>query len=59
MPNFHVVSRSKSPVFSNGALGFAVSLISCTGKWIQLFTESVLEIGMYFQHGHNLEENQI
>jgi hypothetical protein len=60
MQNFHVVSRAKFNALSNGALGFAVSLILYTGKWINLFKEIVLAFKLHFQHiGLNLEENQV
>ncbi len=50
MQNVHVVSRPELPVLSNGALSFAVSLILCTGKWIQLFTETDLAFNLHFQY---------
>jgi hypothetical protein len=60
MRNVRVVSRPKFYVLSNGALVFGVSLVLCTGKWIQLFTETVLAINLHFQHIKlNLQENQV
>jgi hypothetical protein len=47
---------------SNGALCFPVSLTLCTGKWIQLFTETVFAFNLHFQHiGLNLHvtENKV
>jgi hypothetical protein len=56
----HVASRPKFHVLSNGALVFGVTLISCTGKWINLFTETVLVFNLHFQHtGLHLQENQV
>jgi hypothetical protein len=48
--NVNVVSSPKFHVLSNGALVFALSLILCTGKWIQLFTDIVLAFSLHFQH---------
>ncbi len=46
------------PVLSNGALFSALSLILCTGKCNQLFTETVLASNLHFQHiGLNWQEN--
>jgi hypothetical protein len=60
MQNVHVVSRPTFYVLSNGALVFHVSLILCTGKWIQLLTETLLAINLHFQHiGLNLQGKQI
>jgi hypothetical protein len=61
MQNVHVVSRPKCHVLSNGVLLFGVSHILCTGKWIKLFTETLLVSSLHFQHlGLNsLEENQV
>jgi hypothetical protein len=60
MQNFHVVSRPKFHVISNGALGFGASLILCTGKWIKLFAEAVLSFNLHFQHMVlKLQENQV
>jgi hypothetical protein len=39
------------PVFhalSNGALVFAVSIILCKGKWVKLFTETLLAFNLTF-----------
>ncbi len=49
MQNFQVVSSLKFHVLSNGAFVFGTSLILCTGKWIKLFTETVLEFSLLFQ----------
>jgi hypothetical protein len=58
MQNVHVVSRPEFHALSNGALVTAVSLILCTGKWIDHFTDTVLAFNLHFQHaGLNLEEN--
>jgi hypothetical protein len=57
MQNVHVDPRPDFHVISNGALAFAVSQILCTGKWIKLFTGSVLAFNLHFQHvGINLHE---
>jgi hypothetical protein len=59
MQNVHVISRLFH-VFSNSALDFAASLILCTGKWIKLFTETLLAFNLHFQQiGLNLQENQV
>jgi hypothetical protein len=58
--NIHVVSRLKFHVLSNCVLVFDVSLILCTGKWIKLFTETVLAFNLHFQHiGLNIQEKQV
>ncbi len=49
MKNVHVVSKPVFHVLPNGALVFAVILILCTGKWRQLFTETVLAFNMHFK----------
>ncbi len=60
MQNVHVVSRPEFQVLSNGAIGLGVSLVLCTGKWIELFTETLLAFNLHFQHiGLNLQENQV
>jgi hypothetical protein len=48
MQNVHVVSKPEFHALSNGALVTAVSLILCTGKWIQHFTEAVLAFNLHF-----------
>ncbi len=50
MQNVHVVSRPEFHVLFNGALGFAVSLILCIGKWMKQFAETMLAFNLYFQH---------
>jgi hypothetical protein len=50
MQNVQVASRPKCHVLSNGAFVCGASLILCTGKWIKLFTETVLEFNLLFQH---------
>jgi hypothetical protein len=45
--NVHVVCRPKFHDISNGGSVFAVSLILCTGKWIQLFAETVLTFNLH------------
>jgi hypothetical protein len=43
-----------------GHFGFAVNLILSTGKWIKLFTETVLPFSLRFQHkGLNRQENEV
>jgi hypothetical protein len=60
MQNVHAVPRPNFHVLSNGGLVFGVSLIFCRGKWIQLFTETVLAFNLHFQHmGLNFQENQV
>jgi hypothetical protein len=62
MQNVSVVSIPKFHVISIGALGFAVNLILCTGKWMKLLTETVLAFNLHFQHiglRSNLQENQV
>jgi hypothetical protein len=48
MQNVHAVFKPKYHVLSNGALGFPVSPISWTGKWIKLFTETFFSIQSAF-----------
>jgi hypothetical protein len=59
--SFHGVSAPKFRALSTGALLFAISLILCTGKWIELFRENEdLAFNLNFQHiGLNLRENQV
>jgi hypothetical protein len=60
MSIFHVVSRPKFHVLSNGAFVFGVSLILCTGKWSKLLTETVFAFNLNFQQlGLNLQENKV
>jgi hypothetical protein len=60
MQNGDFVSIPKFHVLSNDALVFAVSLIFCTGKWIKLFTETVLAFNLHFQHKRlNLHQNKL
>jgi hypothetical protein len=60
MQNVHAISRLFH-VLSNGALVFTISLIIlCTGKWIELFAETLLAFNLHFQLiGINLQENQV
>jgi hypothetical protein len=54
----HVGSRPEFHVNSNGALGFAGSLIFCAGKWRKLFTELSLAYSLHFIHIRlNLQDN--
>jgi hypothetical protein len=48
MQNILVIFRPEFHALSNGALVTAVSLILCTGKWIQHFTETVLASNLHF-----------
>jgi hypothetical protein len=50
MQNVLIVSRPVFHVLSNGALGFGVSPILCTGKWRKHFTETDLAFNLRFQH---------
>jgi hypothetical protein len=60
MRNIRAVFRLKFHAQSNGALVFAVGPILCTGKWMHLFTETVLAVNLPFQPiGLNLQENQV
>jgi hypothetical protein len=60
MQNIYVASRPKLYVLSNGALIFGVSLILYTGKWIKLFTETVLAFNLHLTYIRlNLQENQV
>jgi hypothetical protein len=47
MQNVYVVSKPQFPVLSNGVIVPALRLILCTGKWIQLFTETALEFNAF------------
>jgi hypothetical protein len=49
MQNVHVVSRLKFHALSDGATVSPASQILCTGKWIELFTETVLAFNLHFQ----------
>jgi hypothetical protein len=49
MQNVHVVPRPEFHALSNGALVFADSRILCTGKWIQVFAETVHAFNLNFQ----------
>jgi hypothetical protein len=60
MQNVHVVSRPKFSALSNGALGFALSLRLCTGKWRKHFTEADLAFNLHFQQlVFNYQENKV
>jgi hypothetical protein len=61
MQNVYVVPRPECRVLFNGTLVFAVNMILCTGKWIKLFSETVLVFNLHFQykHGLSLQENQM
>jgi hypothetical protein len=60
MQNVHVVSKPEFHVLSNDALVTAVSLILCTGKWIRLFTETLLAFNLHFQHiGLDWQEDKV
>jgi hypothetical protein len=61
MQKVHVVSRPKFIVLFTGANFFGVSLILCTGKWIQIFTETLLAaFNVHFQPIElKLQENQL
>jgi hypothetical protein len=60
MQNVYFVSRAKFYALSNGAFAFAVSPISCTGKWRKQFTETILEFNLHFLHiGLNLQEKKV
>ncbi len=50
MLNVHAVSRPTFHVLSNGGLGFGVSPILRTRKWIKLFTETLLAFNPDFQY---------
>jgi hypothetical protein len=50
MQNVNVVSRPKFPVLSNGAFGFSVSPILCTGRWKKLLSETVLAFNLDYEH---------
>jgi hypothetical protein len=59
MQSVNVVSRAKFHVISKGVFGLALSLILCTGKWIELVIETLVAFNLYFQPiGLNLHENQ-
>jgi hypothetical protein len=52
--NVHVVSRPFH-AHSNGLIGFSVSQILCTGKWLKLFTETDLVFNPYLFSAYRTE----
>jgi hypothetical protein len=59
MQNFYGISRPEFHVPSNGALFLAVSQMSCTGKWIELYKKIVLPFILHFQQlGLNLQKTE-
>jgi hypothetical protein len=50
MQNINAASIPKFHVLSNGATVFAARIILFTGKWIELFTGTVLAFNLQLQH---------